>query len=255
MTGLRDAAAKLAVLLALGLIWEVGVRLMAIPPILVPPPSLVLAELWAYGPWFLGEAWITLAETLAGFGLAVLLGLALAIAMDASRLMERLLYPPLIALNAIPKVAVAPLFVIWLGTGAAPKIAMAVFVAIFSIVVPVVQGLRSVDPDMIDLGRVLGASRARMLRHVRLYGALPGLFSGMKIGVSLALVGAIIGEFIASSRGLGYVIVVAQGEFDTPRIFAAILLLALIGTLLFYMVDILERRFMPWHASQRGQRQ
>jgi NitT/TauT family transport system permease protein len=150
----------------------------------------------------------------------------------------------------VPKVAVAPLFVVWLGTGYEPKIAIAFLIAVFAMVIDTVLGLRSVPPDVIDLARSLRGSRLDMLRRIRFPCALPAIFSGMKVSISLALVGAIVGEFVSSQRGLGYVLLSAQGMFDIPRVFAAITVLAVLGVVLFWAIVWAERRSIPWHASQ-----
>lgn len=246
-----DKSSVAIVLIAATLIWEVVVDILDIKPILLPAPSTVLREMIDIYPWLAEQTAYTVFETLVGFGLAVVLGVALAIMIVSSKVIETVVYTLLVAFNSIPKAAVAPLFVVWMGTGLEPKIAMALFIAIFSIVVNTVQGLRSVEPDMLDLARSLGASGFRTMQKFRIYCALPSLFAGMKVGISLALVGAIIGEFIASSRGLGYIILVAQGEFNTPRIFAAIVVLAVVGTIFFFLVDLLERALLPWHVSRR----
>jgi NitT/TauT family transport system permease protein len=188
-----------------------------------------------------------------GFALAVLFGVLFAIGIVHSVILERTLYTLLVALNSLPKVALAPLFVIWFGTGSASKTAVAISIAIFPIVIDTVLGLRSIDPDVMNMARSMRASRRQILWKIRFPQALPSLFAGMKVSISLALVGTIVGEFVAGNRGLGNAIMVAQGTFDTPQVFGAIFLLALLGTLLFYAVDLLERRLIPWHASQRGE--
>jgi len=168
-----------------------------------------------------------------------------------SRLMEKTVYALIVGLNSVPKVAVAPLFVIWLGTGVEPKIAIGFLIAVFAIVIETVLGLKSVHPDILDLARSLRGGRLATLWRIRFPCALPSLFAGMKVAISLALVGAIVGEFVASQRGLGYVILAAQGTFDTARVFAAILVLAVMGVLLFWLVAWGERIAIPWHASQK----
>ena len=155
------------------------------------------------------------------------------------------------ALNSVPKVAIAPLFVIWMGTGAEPKIAIAFLIAVFAMIVDTVHGLRSVPQDVLDLGRVLKGSRRDFFFKVRLPSALPSILAGMKVSISLALVGAIVGEFVSSQRGLGYVIMSAQGTFDTVRVFAAIFVLALMGMALFSLLVWLERRLTPWLRHHR----
>jgi len=166
----------------------------------------------------------------------------------ASRNFTDAVYPMIVALNSVPKVAVAPLFVIWMGTGYEPKIAMAFLIAVFAVLVDAVHGLRSVPQDVLDLGRVLKGSRLDFFLKVRLPGALPSILTGMKVAIALSLVGAIVGEFVASQRGLGYVILSAQGTFDTARVFAAVVLLAIMGMLLYGAVAWTERLATPWRV-------
>jgi NitT/TauT family transport system permease protein len=152
----------------------------------------------------------------------------------------------------MPKVALAPLFVVWMGTGHTSKIAMAFLIAIFAIVIDAVLGLRSLDTEIIDLSRSMRASPLKLLWKVRLPNALPSLFAGMKVAIGLSLVGVLVGEFVSAQAGLGYLILAAQGAFDMPRVFGSILLLSVMGTLLFRMIEFIERRVIPWHVSQRG---
>ncbi len=226
--------------------WEALVHLLEIKPITLPPPTAVLAELWGEWHFYLGHAAYTLLTTLAGFVLAALAGVLLATLLVGSRLFEHTVYPLIIGLNSVPKVAIAPLFVIWLGTGSEPKIAIAFLIAVFAVIVDSVHGLRSVPGDVLDLGRVLKGSRRDFFFKVRLPGALPSMLAGMKVAISLALVGAIVGEFVASQRGLGYVILSAQGTFDTPRVFAAVVILAFMGLGLYGALAWAERRFTAW---------
>jgi NitT/TauT family transport system permease protein len=181
----------------------------------------------------------------------VLIGVLLAILIVESRLLEKSIYALIVGLNSVPKVAVAPLFVIWLGTDAEPKIAIAFLIAVFAIVIDAVLGLKSVPPEILDLARSLRGGRLATLWRIRFPCALPSLFAGMKVAIGLALVGAIVGEFVSSQRGLGYVILSAQGMFDTARVFAAILVLAAMGVALFWLIAVLERLAIPWHASQK----
>jgi NitT/TauT family transport system permease protein len=235
------------------LLWEGLVYFLHVKPFIVPAPSAILGEFILAPKYLLTNALYTLTSTVIGFALAVVLGIALAIGIVHSVMLERTLYTYLVILNSIPKVALAPLFVLWLGVGIAPKIAIAVMIAIFSIVIDTVLGLRSIDPDILNLAKVSRASRMRVLLKIRLPNALPSMFAGMKVGVSFALVGAIVGEFVAGEVGLGSVILQSQGSFDTARAFAAILLLAVMGTALFYFVEMAERWLLPWHTSQRSQ--
>jgi NitT/TauT family transport system permease protein len=194
-----------------------------------------------------------LANTLVGFALAVVIGVSLAVAIVYSRFLEATLYTSLVAMNSVPKVALAPLFVIWLGTGDQSKVGMAFLIAIFAIVIDAVLGLRTVDPDMLDLGRSLRGSEFKLLWKIRFPSALPSIFAGMKVAISLALVGTIVGEFVAAQHGLGYVILSAQGVFDTARVFVALVILAIMGTLLFYLIEFAEQKTLPWHVSRRAE--
>jgi NitT/TauT family transport system permease protein len=246
----RDA---LIVIASVFVLWEIAVRIFQPSPLILPAPSAIAAEFIATPGVFIRHLGYTLAITSIGFLLSVVLGVLLSVGIVYSRFLERTVYTLLVALNSIPKVALAPLFVIWLGTGTEPKVAAAVMLAIFPIVIDMVLGLRSVDPDMLSLARTSRASPLHVLFKIRFPCALPSLFAGMKVAISFALVGAIVGEFVAGGNGLGFQILVAQGQFDTPRVFVSLILLGLMGTVLFYAVDFAERIFLPWHVSQRNQ--
>jgi NitT/TauT family transport system permease protein len=232
------------------LLWEALVRLLHVRPITLPPPSAVLLELKSEWPWYLDHARFTLLTTLGGFALSVVVGVVLAMLLVGSRRFEHAIYPLIVGLNSVPKVAIAPLFVIWLGTGSEPKIAIAFLIAVFAVIVDAVHGLRSVPQDVLDLGRVLKGSTPDFFLKVRLPCALPSILTGMKVAISLALVGAIVGEFVASQRGLGYVILSAQGTFDTTRVFAAVFVLAVLGLGLYGGLAWAERRATPWRKIE-----
>lgn len=247
-TRVRDI---LLVLLGVVVLWEAGVYFFDPPSIILPAPSAIWQNFMSSPALFMRHMGFTLATTVAAFAISVVLGVILAIGIVQSTFLERTIYTLLVALNSVPKVALAPLFVIWLGTGLEPKLAVAVMLAIFPIVIDTVLGLRSVDPDMISLARVTRASNFQVLFRIRLPNALPSLFAGMKVAISFALVGAIVGEFVAGGTGLGFLVLVAQGQFDTTRVFVSLVLLGLLGTVLFYLVDFVERLLLPWHVSQR----
>jgi NitT/TauT family transport system permease protein len=248
----KGRATNVALLfVALLVLWEVAVRVGHIKPFLLPAPSVVLADIWRKPGWYMQHAYQTLLETFLGFALAVAMGVLMAVGVVYSRIIERTLYTILVTLNAVPKIAIAPLFIIWLGTDLSPKIAVATLVAIFPIVIDTVLGLRSVEPEMLDMARSMRASRLQVLWKIRAPCALPSLFAGLKVGISLAFIGAIVGEFIAAQTGLGYVVVSSQATFDTTQMFAAILLLAVLGLALFYLIELLENLLLPWHVSRR----
>jgi len=245
----RQAWLTIGILLVL---WEVIVRTVGIRDFLLPAPTKIVSEFFAQPGYLLLQSLDTLRTTMYGFVLALVLGVAAAIGIVYSPFLDRTLYSLLVALNAVPKVALAPLFVIWMGTGAMPKVAIAMLIAIFPILIDTVLGLRSTDPDMLDMARVNHASRFKTLWKIRFPNALPSIFAGMKVGVSFALVGTIVGEFVAGESGLGHVILVAQGGFDTSTVFVALALLCALGVLLFKAIEIAEARLLVWHASQRG---
>ncbi len=237
-------------IVAFVMLWEAVVRLFHIAPYLVPAPSAVLAEVAELPRWYAMNALATLWVTLAGFGCATLFGIAFAVLIVEWRALDRLLFPVFVAINSVPKVAVAPLLIIWFGTGALPKVAIAFLVAVFPVVIDAAVGLRSAPSDVLDLAQALRASRLKVLLRIKFYCALHSIFAGLKVAISLALVGAIVAEFVSSQSGLGYVILSAQGTFDTTRVFAALVLLAILGMGLIAILDVVERRSMPWAVKR-----
>ncbi|WP_051677656.1 ABC transporter permease [Bradyrhizobium sp. URHD0069] len=235
------------------LLWELFCRIYQVRPVLLPPPSLIFGELAQSPLWFAQQTAYTVGITLAGFMVAAILGVLFAVVVTEWKVLDRLLFPLFVALNSVPKVAIAPLCIIWFGTGAEPKIAIAFLIAVFAVVIDTILGLRSVPPDILDLAHTLRGSRWKVLTRIKLFCALPHLFAGLKVAMSLALVGAIVGEFVSSQRGLGYVILSAQGMFDTPRVFAAIAILAVLGVVLIELLDFVERLALPWqHITGRA---
>ena len=241
-----------AVFISAALLWQIGVVGLHVSAVVLPAPEAILKTLIASPGYFLMQTWYTLVTTLAGFVAAAIVGTLISILIVEVKFLEKTLYTMIVALNSVPKVAIAPLFVIWLGTGSQPKIAIAFLIALFAVVIDTVLGLKSVPSDMLDLAHTLRGGRWDVFWRIRLPCALPSMFAGLKVAVSLALVGAIVGEFVASDRGLGYVIMSAEGTFDTAQIFAANTMLAIVGVILFQIVGMAERRLIPWHHSQRG---
>jgi NitT/TauT family transport system permease protein len=236
------------------LLWQAAYAVFSPPEILLPSPLKVVQRIISTPEFFLIHTWRTFYETVVGFALAVAIGVTLSILVISSRFLEETIYVVLVAFNGIPKVAIAPLFVVWMGTGLAPKFAIAATIAVFVIVIDLVLGFRSVERDMMDLAKSLRGSRFKTLVLIRFPHALPNLFAGMKVATTLALIGSIVGEFVAADRGLGYIIMVAQGSFDTVQIFAAIALLGIMGMVLFFFVEWVERLALPWHVSMRDVR-
>ena len=254
MSGARRTITDLGVaglaLLVIALAVEAWTRALDVPGYLVPAPSDVLARIVTEWPFFLREAGITVAEASGGFVVGTAVAFAIAAAMVRSRMLERTLFPLAILVKLTPIVAVAPLFTLWFGFGSAPKVAIAALITFFPMVVNAFVGLRSADPQEVAFLETLGASRAEIFRHLRVPSALPYLFSGARISVNLALIGAVIGEWTGADRGLGRVILVANANLDLATLFAAVLLLAVIGIAANAVVGASERRVLHWHPVQ-----
>jgi NitT/TauT family transport system permease protein len=231
--------------------WDLAIRLFQIPPYQIPAPIDVVKELWQDWPELLSQSWPTTYATLGGFLLSAAFGIPIAMLIAGSRTIESYVYPLLVFSQSVPKVAIAPLFVVWFGFGIVPKVISAFLLGFFPVVVSAVQGFKSVDPDMVDLARAMQGNRFQVFCAVNLPHAMPSIFSGLKVSVTLAVVGAVVGEFVGSNSGIGYVLQRSIGTFDLPTMFAALLILALLGVVLFWIVDRIERFVIPWHISRR----
>lgn len=242
-------APSLLVLGALLLLWEMLVVLTGTPAWLLPAPSAILAAAIGAQDLLLRHTGVTLLEALLGFGAALALGVALATAIALSPALERALYPLVVASQAINPLAVAPLLLIWLGYGLAPKIVIVILICFFPIVVNTVDGLRATDPELTRLLRGMGADRLQIFRLVRLPAALPYLLSGVKVAVAVSVIGAVIGEWVGSSAGLGYFMIRSAGALQTARVFAAVVITALLGLLLFGLAALVERWLLPWRRA------
>jgi NitT/TauT family transport system permease protein len=227
-------------------LWWLATIVLDIQPFILPAPPDVTGAFFRLPGYLLRQTWTTLVETLAGFGLAVAGGLIAAVGLTAFRVVERAVFPLLVAANAVPKIAVAPLLVVWLGFGSVPKIVMVFLISFFPIVVAAVSGLASMPAELGELARSLSASRRQTFVKLRIPWALPQIFIGLKVGITLAVVGAVVGEFSGGDRGLGYVIVASGSSADTALAFAAMTLLAVMSVTLFYLVSAAERLLLPW---------
>jgi ABC-type nitrate/sulfonate/bicarbonate transport system permease component len=226
--------------------WELIVRLSDTPRWFLPPPSAILSTLFDDRRLMLHHTWVTLEELLLGFAISVVLGIAFALAIAASRIVERAFYPFVVASQAIPIIALAPILLIWFGYGLTPKVIVVVLICFFPIVVNTVDGLRSVDPELVDLLRSMGASEWTIYRVVRIPSSLPSIFSGTRIAAAVSVIGALIGEWVGASAGLGSLMTRSAAQFLTARVFAAVLISAVIGLAMFGVVALLERLFLPW---------
>jgi NitT/TauT family transport system permease protein len=239
-------------LLVLVVAWDIAIRLFRIPPYLIPAPLAVARQLFTEWPMLWRETLPTLYATLGGFAASAIVGVPIAMWIAYSRVVESFVYPLLVFSQSVPKVAIAPLFVVWFGFGIVPKVIAAFLLGFFPVVVSTVQGFKAVEGDVIDLARSMGASPFKVFLKFRLPTALPSIFSGLKVSVTLAVVGAVVGEFVGSNAGIGYVLQKANGTFDLPLMFAALVILSMVGVLLFLVVELIERWLLPWHVSQRS---
>jgi len=221
-------------------IWQVVTVVFSIPRYLLPSPLQVGEEMVDKAYLLMVHGLVTLSEILLGFALSVVVAVPLAVVMTYSRTIERALYPLLVGSQTIPKVALAPLFMVWLGFGLAPKILMTFMIAFFPIVIGAVIGLVTIELELIYVARSMGASNWQLFWKVRLRHALPSLFGGLKVAITLAVVGAIVAEFVGADKGLGYLIQVANGHLDTPLLLAAVVVISVIGIALYLIVEQFE---------------
>ena len=234
-------------------LWELSVWLFSISEFLLPAPSAVIVTLvLKFGP-LMEHCFVTFRETIYGFLMGLVLGVVSAILIVYSRALQNLLYPLILVAQIVPKVAIAPLLLVWVGYGEASKVLIAFLVSWFPIIVTTVQGMRMVQPEMLDLVRSLQASDWQIFTKVRLPNALPQFFGGLKIAITLAVIGAIIGEFVGGNSGLGYLVLVANYEINTPLMFAALVVLSALGLVLYGILVVLEMWLIPWSIGEEEQ--
>ena len=238
--------------LAFFAVWELSVRFFDVKEYLLPAPSVVLVALHQNYPKVLDSALVTTQEILSGYALAVVVSVPLALAIAYSRFMEETIYPVIVFLQIVPKIAIAPLFLIWFGFGFTPKLLLVFLLSFFPIVVSSIAGFKSIDPDIMDFARTTGAGSWRLFAKIRLPQALPGIFTGLKVGAALSATAAVVAEFVASDKGLGYLLLQYNGDLNTPMVFATIIVLSLIGLAIYYAVELVERIAIPWHVSQQS---
>jgi len=241
----------LAGILAFLAIWEVAVAVLKVPAYLMPPPSAVFIVFVSEYQKLLFHGWVTTYEMLLGYALAVGIGIPLAIAITSSERFDRFVMPQMLFFQVVPKVAIAPLFLVWFGVGALPKVLVAFLISFFPIVIDAAVGLRSMSGEMRDLARSMGASRLQVFAQFRLPTSLPYLFSGLKVAATLAVAGAVVGEFVGADKGLGYLLLVTNSNLETALMFAALFALTFIGLAFFYAVEFLEALLIPWHVTHR----
>lgn len=247
----QDVVLPVATFIALLIFWEFCVKTFDIPVYLLPAPSVIYAETTAEWPVVWGHTLATLVTVLLGFGFSIIVSLPLGFALTSSRLVSNAIYPLLVLTQSIPKVALAPILVIAMGANELPRIAVTFLVAFFPLVIAIATGLLSVPADLIELSRSYKTTRLQELLRIRVPYAIPFIFSGLKAAIALAVVGAVVGEFVTSDRGLGYLIQTSTAFFRMPLAFGAMVLLSIMGIVLFQLVGIAERVFFPWSSSKQ----
>lgn len=236
----------LVVIISAFAVWEAVVVLLRVPEFILPGPSAVWAALvkWRAAIWF--NASHTLYTTLVGFAMALAGGMGLGLAIGYSTLVYRALYPLLVAFNSVPKAAIVPVLVIWFGIGTIPAILTAFLISFFPIVVNVATGLATMEPELQDVLRSLGASKREIFLKVGIPRSLPYFFASLKVAVTLAFVGAVISETVASNKGVGYLMIAASSRFEVPLVFAGLIVVAAMGVALFAFFAVIEHRLTSW---------
>ncbi len=248
----RRLGLPLLAFVAVAVAWEAAVWVLRPPPFLLPGPGAVARRLVEFGPQWPRHLWATMAATLWGFLVAVIFGVGLAVPIVYSPALDRAVTPLLVTVQIVPKIAFAPLFLVWFGLGMTSKVMVAFLVAFFPVLVNTAIGLVQIEPDLLDLARSLKTSRAWVFRKIRFPNALPYFFGGLRVASTLAVIGAIIAEFVGSDVGLGYLIVMANNQLDTALGLASIALISAFGLLLYGGIILLERLATPWHVPEEG---
>ncbi len=232
-------------------LWWLATIVFSVERFLVPSPADVVASFLELPGYLLGQSLVTLAETVEGFLLSIVVGVPLAMLVVRSPFLERTFYPILLALNAVPKIAIAPILVVWFGFGQGPKVVLVVLVCVFPVVISTASGMKSTPQELVELLRSWDASRGQEFFKLRFLHALPQVFVGLKVAISLAVIGAVIAEFVGADAGLGFVIVQSGAGADTSLAFAAMTLLAIMSIALFHGLAYLERKLLPWAEEHR----
>lgn len=256
MSAVRRYLAPIAVIVLLLGVWEIAAQwdwisnALNIQDFLVPAPSDIATSLWRDRSLLADDSWVTLREVLLGFLCALVAGLVFAVVLHLSDTLRRAFYPLLVASQAIPPVAIAPILVVWFGFGLGPKLLLIALVCFFPVTVNTLDGLRAVDPQLITMMRTLGASRIQILARVELPSALPFFFSGTKIAIAIAVIGALFAEWAGAGSGLGHEVLISSSQLLTARMFAAITLLGVMAIVLFGLVALVERRVVTWDRRE-----
>lgn len=254
LPAVRNHAAYLYPMIATAIlivIWEIVTRAGNVSPLLLPAPSEIFHTTVANFPVLVKMSAVTTYEFVLGFLMAAAVGLPLGALIVYARPIEMTIYPLLVAFQTIPKAAIAPILIVWLGTSTMSKVFIAFAISFFPILVDTVIGLRSGQAETLYMARAMGASPLQVFRYVRFPNALPSIFGGLKVASTLAVIGAIVGEFVSSDTGIGYLLLVANGELNTRLVFACVLVLTILGLVFYFIIEALEKIFVRWHVSAR----
>jgi NitT/TauT family transport system permease protein len=227
-------------------IWQLGCSLLKIDPFIVPSPVQVAQSLFKWAPQLVTNSIQTLLTTLLGFGAAVIFGLTLGVIIGSSRVLYDGIYPLMIAFNSIPKVAILPIIVVWFGIGTVPAVVIAFAISFFPIVVNVATGLATIEPELQDVMRVLGAHKRQIVMKIGLPRSMPYFFASLKVAIGLAFVGSILAETVAANSGMGYLMMAASSNFNVPLVFAGLVVVAIMGIVMYEICALLERRVTFW---------
>src|SRR6202165_5568078 len=250
-TGVLRRVTPIAGVLVFLAAWQIGVMVYKVPSYLLPAPTEIAQTFVSEFPRLLQHGGVTTYEMLLGYSMAVAIAVPLAVAITSSKPFDDFVMPTMLFFQVVPKVAIAPLFLVWFGVGTTPKVLVAFLISFFPIVIDAAAGLRSMSPEMTDLARSMGASRLQVFARFRLPTSLPYLFSGLKVAATLAVAGAVVGEFVGADKGLGYLLLVTNSNMETALMFATIVALTIIGLAFFYAVELLEAFLIPWHVTHR----
>lgn len=242
----RQRLLSMSALIGFFLLWEIACIGSGVSDLILPRPSQIAVVLYDKMPLMWPHALQTLHTTLAGFGLGVLIGILLGLLIGSSRTAYDVAYPLLVGFSSIPKVAVVPIFVVWFGSGTVPAILTSMVISIFPVVVNVATGLANTEPELEDVLKVLGARKRDILWNVSLPRALPYLFASLKIAITLAFVGTVLAETVASNKGIGNLMMIASGNFDVPMVFSGLIILAVLGVILYAISSWVELRMTGW---------
>lgn len=235
------------------LAWELGVKLFDVDSYVLPPPSEIVEQLQVQlsDQIFWGHVWVTSQEAMIGFAIGILAALVLGTAISQISIVEKTLMPYIVAFQTVPKVALAPLFVVWFGFGMTSKIVMAAVICFFPMLINVIEGLRSADADRIQMLKVFGAGKWQIFRKVQMPSAMPFIFAGIDVGIVFAILGAVVGEFIGAQEGLGYVLLQSNYNFDIPGMFGVLVVLSVMGLIGHAVVRVIQRRVTFWAEQSR----